>query len=202
MAGMSMPVLALAAAVAVTHPRVAIRFVPDSRLTPIAVATAIREAADLWSPQGVAVEPAEVESETMTITVAAGSSAAKGRGGCASAERQVTPACMCQVLAAATFVNGRPTGAIAVFLDEILQLVERTRLAGTAEWQWPRTMRERVIGRALGRVIAHEIGHILFESRQHASTGLMRATHRAADLIEPPRASFQLAGSMKKRSEK
>jgi hypothetical protein len=190
---MSILVLAVAAAVAIPHPRVAIRFVSDSRLPPLAVAAAIREAADLWAPHGVAVEAAGTGSETVTITIADGMSAANERHGCPRAERQRTSTCAWHALAAATFVDGRPTGAIEVFVDEILRLVERGRLAGTAPWQWPRAMRERIVGRALGRVIAHEIGHIVLESRRHTGTGLMRATLAAADLIEPGRPSLQLA---------
>jgi hypothetical protein len=82
------------------------------------------------------------------------------RAGC-----QVTEKRGWSALAAVTFVNGRPTASITIFLDEIVRLVEHGRLAGTAAWQWPRSMRERVIGRAVGRVIAPEIGHIVLESR-------------------------------------
>ena len=85
-----------------------------------------------------------------------------------------------------------PARAITVFLDDLLRLVERTRLAGTSAWQWPRSMRERIVGRALGRVIAHEIGHIVLDSGQHTPAGLMRPTHRAADLIERGREAFVL----------
>jgi hypothetical protein len=192
---MSTSLLVLAATVAIAHPRVAIRFAPDDRLSSLAVATAIREAADLWSPHGVAVESAAASGEAMMVTVAVGTGVSNGTRMYARAECQARWTGVCEALAAVTFVNERPTGAIAIFLDEILRLVERGRLAGAAAWQWPRSMRERIIGRALGRVIAHEIGHIVLESRRHTPIGLMRATHRAADLIEPGRQSFQLAGA-------
>lgn len=46
-------------------------------------------------------------------------------------------------------------------------------------------LRERIIGQALGRVIAHEIGHILLDMPEHTPTGLMKPRFDAADLMEP-----------------
>jgi hypothetical protein len=199
-----MPVsfLLLAAAVAIAHPRVAIRFAPDNRLSPLAVVTAIREAADLWSPHGVAVESAGATGEGMMITVAVGTSVANGMRVCPRAECRAPGKGASEALAAVTFVNGRPTASIAIFLDEIVRLVEHGRPAGTAAWQWPRSMRERIIGRALGRVVAHEIGHIVLESKQHTPMGLMRANHGAADLIEPGRHSVLIDGPYTKTDGK
>jgi hypothetical protein len=51
---------------------------------------------------------------------------------------------------------------------------------------------ERDMGRALGRVLAHEIGHVLLAVRQHDRAGLMRAVFTPAELGSPDRESFQL----------
>jgi len=45
--------------------------------------------------------------------------------------------------------------------------------------------RESVCGRALGRVVAHELFHILGESNEHDRQGLGKARHRPAGLIAP-----------------
>src|SRR5262249_19924401 len=58
----------------------------------------------------------------------------------------------------------------------------------------PGLLRERAIGRAVGRVLAHELGHYLLRSRWHARSGLMRAAHNTADLVGPERAMFALSG--------
>ena len=47
----------------------------------------------------------------------------------------------------------------------------------------------------LAGLLAHEIGHYLLRSRDHARTGLMRAELRAIDLVEPHRERFELAPS-------
>ena len=41
------------------------------------------------------------------------------------------------------------------------------------------------VGRALGRVLAHEVGHVLLAVRDHQPRGLMRPTFGAEDLLEP-----------------
>ncbi len=48
----------------------------------------------------------------------------------------------------------------------------------------PDASRALVLGRALGRVAAHEIGHWLF-GREHAPRGLMRASITGQDLVAP-----------------
>ncbi|MBI3402415.1 MAG: hypothetical protein HY048_13420 [Acidobacteria bacterium] len=39
--------------------------------------------------------------------------------------------------------------------------IEHARVLGASETQWPRAMRERIFGRVMGRVLAHEIGHFV-----------------------------------------
>jgi hypothetical protein len=52
--------------------------------------------------------------------------------------------------------------------------------------------RDTLLGRAIGRALAHEIGHYLLASKVHASTGLMRAQRGAAELFGPSRKGFQV----------
>lgn len=48
-------------------------------------------------------------------------------------------------------------------------------------------------GRALGRVLAHEIGHVILAARLHQAHGLMRRMFHAPDLIALQRDSFDLS---------
>jgi hypothetical protein len=52
--------------------------------------------------------------------------------------------------------------------------------------------REMLLGRAMGRALAHEIGHYLLASKVHTAKGLMQAKRGAAELFSPPRSGFQL----------
>jgi hypothetical protein len=50
--------------------------------------------------------------------------------------------------------------------------------------------------RALGRVFAHEIGHVLTNAAEHDRTGLMRAKFSADQLAQPDRSPFRLTCAM------
>ena len=51
------------------------------------------------------------------------------------------------------------------------------------------------LARALGRVLAHEIGHVLLGAPSHDRAGLMRAAFRPEQLGEPDRTPFRLTCS-------
>jgi hypothetical protein len=51
------------------------------------------------------------------------------------------------------------------------------------------------LARALGRVLAHEIGHVLLGPPYHHPAGLMRASFRPDELGEPDRTPFRLTCS-------
>lgn len=49
------------------------------------------------------------------------------------------------------------------------------------------------VGRALGRVLAHEIGHVILVARGHQARGLMRRVFLAPDLVAPQSQSYDLS---------
>lgn len=49
------------------------------------------------------------------------------------------------------------------------------------------------LGRAVGRLLAHEIGHVLLAAPDHQPRGLMRPGFAPADLVGPERRSFTLS---------
>jgi hypothetical protein len=49
------------------------------------------------------------------------------------------------------------------------------------------------VGRALGRVLAHEIGHVILAVRCHGTRGLMRPVFLANDLVTHNRQSYSLS---------
>jgi hypothetical protein len=54
----------------------------------------------------------------------------------------------------------------------------------------PRLQVETLMARAMGRVLAHEIGHYLLASKVHAAGGLMKAVQTATELFSPDRSRF------------
>lgn len=89
--------------------------------------------------------------------------------------------------------KGDPAPAIAVYLADILRLVSGVRVLGAAESQWPPLMRERIVGRIVGRVLAHEIGHYALRTTGHARAGLMRPSHVPRALVAPEPRPFALS---------
>jgi hypothetical protein len=82
-------------------------------------------------------------------------------------------------------VNGRILPFADVLCSAVRQLVERD-LRGV-----PIQGRDALLGRALGRVLAHELYHILVQTADHGNDGLSRQRQSSADLLVPHR-SFVL----------
>ena len=49
-----------------------------------------------------------------------------------------------------------------------------------------------LMGRALGRALAHELGHVLLASKTHTPHGLMQAMHVASDFFAPEAVHFEI----------
>jgi hypothetical protein len=85
---------------------------------------------------------------------------------------------------------------------QTLESLTSTNLSTLVGLPW---LGAQAMGRALGRVAAHEIGHVLLALPNHQRDGLMRATFQASDMIEPPRWKYRLSamevGRLRYRSE-
>ena len=86
-----------------------------------------------------------------------------------------------------------PATTLAIEVGAVEWTVARTRWGGRPFDQWPPGWRDMLVGRALGRVLAHEIGHYLLASRLHARDGLMRASFDGDELLRPGRHGFAVA---------
>jgi hypothetical protein len=95
-------------------------------------------------------------------------------------------------MASILFVDGQPTTHITVHAGLVARRLAESRLDDRPFAERPRLVRDLLLGRVLGRAIAHEVGHFLFGSREHAPSGLMRANHPIDRLMEPGHAMFRL----------
>jgi len=56
----------------------------------------------------------------------------------------------------------------------------------------PLAQRETLLARAMGRALAHELGHYLLASKMHTPRGLMKATMTAVELFMPDTGAFRI----------
>jgi hypothetical protein len=185
MAIMPIPSIVAAAALAVSPVHVMLLFAPGHPVPAAVQRAAISEAAAIWSPYDVVVSGAEplhtAAHDDVTLTVVM------------SPARAAADPMWTAPLGAVDFdAAGAPLHIVTVFILRLVTMIEAAGPRHVPAWQWPRAIREQVVGRAMGRVIAHEIGHVLLRTRGHAPDGLMRAVQRADELVDPERARYRL----------
>jgi hypothetical protein len=160
-----------------------------SRADPLSLAASTREAAAIWAAAGLELTwlpmgDAERLPSGRVVFVAIRPALAPVRRDTVAADVRRRIA-LGRVLFAE---DGRPGNFIEVAFDAVQAAVARAlRMATPAAGLPPMGLR-LLVGRALGRVIAHEVGHWLLGSG-HASDGLMKPGLGGFDLVDalPPR---------------
>jgi hypothetical protein len=99
-------------------------------------------------------------------------------------------------LGSTAFRDGMAEPVLRISMGSVRGLVDRTRWSGQRVDDWPPAMRQELVGRALGRVLAHEIGHFLLAWRRHTPRGLMRAEFDAVELLQTDRRAFRLPAEL------
>jgi hypothetical protein len=158
---------------------------PTSGISEVALRYAVDEVARIWARYNVVIDgpvdpsaPVALGSKLITVDATSLPSRPKGTS---------RPLGLIEFDAA-----GVPMPAVAINYGGLLQLVSGLAFLGRREWQWPYTLRDRLIGRALGRVLAHELGHFLLASKRHSTAGLMRSDHRITELVTSDDDAFRL----------
>jgi hypothetical protein len=90
------------------------------------------------------------------------------------------------------FVNGEPQPAITVSVAAARRLVAAGSWRGRPFSALPSAVSRTFLQRALGRAIAHEIGHYLLRSKTHEHRGLMRPTFTVDEIMDRSEALARL----------
>jgi len=156
----------------------------DSR---ISLADLEEEAESIWRPYGVRLLWADDATERFTVTAIL-----------AGARTERSPAPEGPLILGRAFVDPSraPTKPIRVSVAAAEETLALRRNAWTS---FAARVHERELARTLGRVLAHEIGHVLLAVRSHEETGLMRAVFRPEELAKPDRSPFQLTTNARGR---
>jgi hypothetical protein len=150
-------------------------------VSPMIEASAMKEVARIWTEYGVAV-----------------SATGAGYGGEGAVGLSVTFTASPDrrpesgTLGSIRFTDGVPEPAITMYPDAVAAIVASMRFTSDDLYSQP-AFRDQMLGRVLGRALAHEIGHFLLRSRNHSPAGLMRALQPASDLVAPDHRRFRLS---------
>ena len=172
------PLLA-ALSLTVTPVDVSLTFSPHPRLPPSAQRAALAEAAAIWAPYRVSIVAGRRTPAALSLIVVV------------SCTRE-SPAWQGPLGSVDFDADGVPGHVVTLFLDRLLRMLGESSLSDRRAENWPRAMREETLARAVGRILAHEIGHVVLRTTDHAGRGLMRAVQYARDLIEPGREQHRL----------
>jgi hypothetical protein len=85
------------------------------------------------------------------------------------------------------FAGDVPEPTIHLSYENALQLLDDS---GTVVGPLKAWERDTLVARALGRALAHELGHYLLGSKAHTAGGLMRAQRQASEMFERSRAGW------------
>jgi hypothetical protein len=158
----------------------------DRSITSRVVLTDLKdETESLWRPYGVRLEWTDVRADETATQGLSLEAILEPRIGQEPNEPVWTP-----VLGRA-FVNLVATSRrpIRVSFDATEGVLA---LRTTSRASLVRIVNDHELARALGRVLAHEIGHVLLGAPNHDEAGLMRVGFRPDELAAPDRAPFRL----------
>ena len=96
-------------------------------------------------------------------------------------------------------LGAAPVRTISLALVPVRRMILESTLAGVPVHMWSVPVREHMIGRGLGRVFAHELGHVLLDLPAHDRTGLMRPAFTTADLVMPGREHMAISAQLVQR---
>jgi hypothetical protein len=104
-----------------------------------------------------------------------------------------------RVLGEAVLDDGKSNSLVVLHYLSVMRTANDAKVFGEHSPFWPAAVRDQIIGRAMGRVLAHELGHVLLHRRQHSPAGLMQAGQAAARLASPIRDAFVLTTEERER---
>jgi hypothetical protein len=161
-------------------------------LTPGETAALKREASAIWQPYGVALtwfdrgddcSAAAVQEWLAPVDVllhiATDASAPERADGD-------------EPLGFVRFIRGVPSHTVYLRHASLERFVLAAHVGRWPVGDLQPSLRDEILGRALGRVLAHEVGHVLLAMPSHADSGLMRAGFAAEDLVAAHRERLRL----------
>jgi len=175
-------VLHAAPAATATPPAIRLQVISTVPLPDRVLETIVEQAAAVWAPYGVTVTATrqlarsqDWRGEWITLVIRDATPHEPGR---------VTRGTRRQ-LAGLTFAGGVPGSMMTASWDVARELVRSAGLSRLADG-------DTLAARLLGRAVAHELGHYLLKTRDHAARGLMRVAFTVRDVVDDDLTAFSL----------
>jgi len=150
---------------------------PDADLTPGQAAALKSEVATIWSPLGLQI----VWQRGRRVRATADWTVGIDLRDRVPLAAQSAP----QPLGAVAVIDGRMRRTIYVSCGKVRQFVDAAGIRAFDGFH------DRVYGRFLGRIVAHELGHLLLDSVDHRDRGLMRPRFDVRDVRSDARARYE-----------
>lgn len=156
------------------HARIALAF--DAGTPTSMRASIVEEAAQVWAPYGIALTDAArnaLPAEVLVLHVAI--------------VDRPAPDTNDHALGSIPYHDGVFDTSISLYAGTASGLVSSALESSGgpgASSTWPPAYYDALLARVLGRALAHEIGHYLLHTRNHAASGLMRAVQPIRSLME------------------
>jgi len=157
---------------------------PTADVSPSLVGHVVDETNAIWTPVGVTVVPRRPADPPPALEIVIG----RERGRTTTAEPP---------LGWIEFDDGQPQPRLYLSYANAVTLFDASRGIVGPSSRMPMLERETYLGRALGRALAHEIGHYLLAARTHTADGLMKASFSAVEFFLPESRHFTLTGAQR-----
>jgi len=178
---------ALTARPLVTAPPLVVGVTVVSDISPAQVRRVLAEAGDIWRAAGVTIVwQQESTPSPPSLRVTIGNWIGTGLG-----DDKSMP------LGWIIFTQGAPEHEIYVSYANTAALMDLSRGSISLSDRMPRAERETLLGRAMGRALAHELGHFLLASKAHSVSGLMRARRTATEFFAMDRSRFEVGAEQR-----
>ena len=151
-------------------------------VSPTLLDRVIAEANAIWHPADVTLVWNRTASTDAALTIVVGDRRGDLRAGESS-----------EPLGWISFANGRPLPEVYVSYTNAVDLLQHSIGAVGRASAMPPLELETYLGRAMGRALAHEVGHYLFASPAHSPRGLMKAARSAWDFFDTTPVRFALS---------
>ena len=175
-----------------TIPTVTISVHSAPSISPAIIDQTLAEASAVWRPTGVTFKWQRVDARR-----ADASPPQPTRPRVLIDDRRGTPRGAGSPMGWVNFVGHEPDGDIHISHANAERMVLTVGGVNGATRRMTPAERLLLMGRTLGRALAHEIGHYLLKSKEHTANGLMKGRRTIKEFIDGDRHAFEIDTSQR-----